>query len=93
MSMHTAPTLPDCIASTDTLAYASHCMFSCSLHRRVSTASNASCQPKSEHGSPIGATIDLHTSRTASSGVGGEEGASTDGRLNGLDRGGSSGRL
>jgi hypothetical protein len=56
MSMHTAPTLPACIASADTLAYASHCMFFCSLHRRVTWASNASCQPKTEHGSPRGDT-------------------------------------
>ena len=93
MSMHTASTLSACIASADTLAFASHCMFFCILHRRVSWASNASCQPKTEHGSPMGTTIDLHASRTVSSGVGGEEGASIDGRLDGLDRGGSSGRL
>jgi hypothetical protein len=39
------------------------------------------------------ATIDLHASRVASGGIGGEEGASIDGRLDGLDRGGGSGRL
>jgi hypothetical protein len=86
MSMHTHPYFPACIASTDTLANASQCMFFCSLHRRVSSASNASCHPKTEHGSPIGAVIDLHASRTVNSGVGGEEGPSIDGSFDGLDR-------
>ena len=93
MSMHTAPSLPACVASSDALAYGSHSIFSRALHRRVSSASNASCQPKTDYGSPMDATIDLHASRMASGGVGGEEGASIDGRLDGLDRGGGSGRL
>ena len=38
-------------------------------------------------------TIEPHASRTAIGAIGDEEGASIDGRLDGLERGGGSGRL
>ena len=93
MSMPASPSLPACFASLDALSHASHRVFSCSLHRRVSTVSSASCKPKTEYTAPIVATTDLPTSRTTICSVGDEEGASTDDRLNGLVCGGGSGRV
>ena len=87
MSMYTGASLPACVASADALANASHSLFFCSLHRRDSAASDASCQPKTKQDPLMGASIDLHVSRTAIGGVGLEDGASIDGRFDGLDRG------
>ena len=87
MSMLVRPSLPACFASRDALTHASHRVFSCFLGRRVPTASNASCWPRSKQSAVMVTTIDLAANRTASSGVGGEERASVDGRLDGLGHG------
>ena len=93
ISMPASPSLPACFASLDALSRASHRVFSSSLHRRVSAASNAFCNPKTEKTAPRVAPIDLLTSRTPICSVGDEEGASTDDRLDGLVCGGGSGRV
>ena len=60
--------MPACFASPDALTYASHCVFFCFLDRRVSTASNASCRPKSEQRLPAVPTIDPAASPTSQGG-------------------------
>ena len=80
MSMPASPSLPACFASLDALLHASHCVFSRSLHRCMSAVSNAFWWPKIKYISPVAAIIDLSASRRVSSGLGNEEGASTDDR-------------
>ena len=87
MSMHVGPSMPACFASPDALARASHGVFFCVLDRRVSTASNESGRPKSEQSPPTVAPIDLAAGGTVTGGVGGEERAAVDGRLDGLHHG------
>ena len=84
MSMHVRPSLPACFASRDALTHththASHRVFSCFLDRRVPTAINAFCWPRSKQSAPMVTTIDLTASRTVIGGVGGEQRASIDDR-------------
>ena len=55
--------------------------------------SNVFCHPNTEHISLIVATTDLPASRTVSSDLGDEEGASTDNLVNGMACGRGSGRV
>ena len=59
---------------------------SASLHRRVSTVSDASCRPKGKQNPPMVSAIDLATSKTANGGVGGEERAAIDDLFDRLGR-------
>lgn len=92
MSMNATRSLPACFAPADAPAHAFICPLCGLLHRRVSAASNASCRPKIKQDPSMVATIDLHASRMAIGGVGGEEIVLTDDRLESLGRGTGSGR-
>ena len=83
MSMHVGPSMPACFASR----CSPFCPILSHLDRRVPTASNVSGRPKSKESPPMATTIDLAASRTATSGVAGEQRASVDGRPDGLGHG------
>ena len=75
--------LPACFASAQwTFDHAFSHQLSI-LHRRFSTASNASCWPKIKQSPPTVTTIDLDASRMTTGGVGDEESASIDRCLHG----------
>lgn len=61
---------------------------STSLHRRISTFSDASCRPKGKQNPPVVTAIDFAATRTVIGGVGGEERAPIDDLFDGLSRGG-----
>ena len=57
------------------------------LHRRFSTVSNVSCQPKIKESPPLHTLIDIFANRTISCGSSDEDGASIGDRFDVLGRG------
>ena len=87
LSMHARASLPACFASPGALHFVPFYPILSHLDRRVPTASNVSCRPKSEQSPPTVSTIDLAASRTVTGGVDGEQRASIDCRPDGLGHG------
>ena len=67
--------------------HASQRLLSCSLHRRFSTVSNVSCQPKIKESPLLITLIDIPANRTVSCGSSDEDGASIGDRFDVLGRG------
>ena len=67
--------------------HASQRLLSCSLHRRFSTVSNVSCQPKIKESPPLITLIDIPANRTVSCGSSDEDGALIGDRFDVLGRG------
>ena len=84
---HDSSSLPLSFTPPILSVHRSHVWASHPLSRRVSTGSNASCQPHIGQGQPVVATIDCRASRTSIGGGDDEKSAPIDDRFDGLGRG------